>query len=115
MINGLVDALKSINNTAYNNNLAINSPNCAKNFLLTLVQIAHRLNQLCNGLRKLETDISTIYNYMFIDSLSNKHVRSTLIDPVDLQAILNNIQKAIPKYLTNAASIMLTFGHSTTF
>ena len=32
MINGLVDALKSINNTTYANNLATNSLNYARNF-----------------------------------------------------------------------------------
>ena len=61
IINGLVDALKSNNNTMYNTNLAINSLNYARNFLLTLAVIYLRLNQLWNGLRKLEFHVSTIY------------------------------------------------------
>ena len=90
MINRIVDTLKSINNITCNNNLTINSLNYARNFLLTLIEIDHRLNQLCNGLQKLESDVSTIYNY--IDSLCNKIVTPTLTDPVDLRTILNNIQ-----------------------
>ena len=46
MINGLVDALKHINNTAYNNSQAINSLHYARNILLTLAEVHHRLNQL---------------------------------------------------------------------
>ena len=51
MINGVVAALKIINNTAYNNNLAINSLNYATNFVLTLPEIDHRLIQLHNELK----------------------------------------------------------------
>ena len=61
MINGTVDALGRIDSKAYSNNLAINSLNCARNVLLTLAEIDHRSNQLHNGLRKLESDVSTIY------------------------------------------------------
>ena len=46
MTNELVNPLKIINNTAYNNNLAINSLNLSKTFLLTLPEIDPRLNQL---------------------------------------------------------------------
>ena len=56
MINGLVDALKSINNITYNVNLAINSLTCVRKFSI--------LNQLQIGLRKLEHDILIIYNYL---------------------------------------------------
>ena len=52
MINGLIDALKSINGTIYNKNLAIGSLNYVISFLLTLTEIDHRLNQLGNGLMK---------------------------------------------------------------
>ena len=41
-IHGLVDALKSINNTTYNNHLATSSLNFARNFLITLDEIGHR-------------------------------------------------------------------------
>ena len=64
MINRLVYTLKSLNNTAYNNNLAINSLPDAK--------IVHRLNQTWIGLRKLESNILTIYNN--VDSLIIKIV-----------------------------------------
>ena len=97
MINGLVDALKSTNRTTHNNSIAINSLNYARNFLLTLTEIDHRLNQSCSGLQKLDSDASTIYNY--VGSLSNKGVIPTLIHLVDLRPILNNILKAIPTYL----------------
>ena len=42
MINGLVDALKSLKTIIYNNNLAVNSLN-ARNFLVTLEDIDCRL------------------------------------------------------------------------
>ena len=71
MINGLVNALKSINTTIYCNNLSINSLNYARDFLLTQAEIAQRLKQLCNRLRKLESNVSTIYNYR--DSLRKKN------------------------------------------
>ena len=54
MINGLVDVLKSTNNTVYHRNLAINSLNYARKFLLTLAEIDNRLNLLKDGQRKLE-------------------------------------------------------------
>ena len=54
------------------------------------------IKSITKGLRKLECDVATIYNY--IDSLGNKIVTPTLIDPVDLRAILNNIQNIIPSY-----------------
>ena len=47
--------------------------------------------------KKLEFDTSTVYNY--IDSLSNKVVTPTLMYPLDLRTIPDNIQKFIPKYL----------------
>ena len=87
MINGLVDILKSINNTAYNNNFAIISSNYARKLMLTLAEIVHRINQLCIGLRKLKHDISTTSNYTDV----NKIVRPTLIDPVDVGTLLNSI------------------------
>ena len=60
MINGLT--LRTIDNTAYNNNLIIHNINYAKYSQLTLAEIDHRLNQLQNGLRKLKSDVLTIYN-----------------------------------------------------
>ena len=98
MINGLVDALKSINNTTYEINLAINSLNYARNFLLTYTEINNRLNQLHNGLWKFETNVLIIYNYVHF--LNNKIVAPTLIHPVDLRRILHNIWIVIPKYLS---------------
>ena len=53
MINGLIGALKSNNDTVYHNSLAINSLSYAISFLLTLDEMDHRLHQLQNGLRKL--------------------------------------------------------------
>ena len=85
MIDRLVDVSKDMNYTTNNNNVAINSLNYTRNFL-------------CNGLRKLESDVSTIYNY--IDSLDNRKVTLTLINPVELKAILKSIQKIIAKYLS---------------
>ena len=89
MINGLLDAWKSIKNAAYDNSLVINRLNYARNILLTLAEIDHSLNQLCNGLRNLASDISTIYNN--INSLSSKIVTPILIDSPDLRTILNII------------------------
>ena len=98
MINGLVDSLRNINYATYNDNLAINNLHCASNFPLSLAEIDHRLNQLQNGLGKLESDISTIYNH--IDSLGNNIVTPTLISHVYLRTILNNMQKVTPKDLS---------------
>ena len=75
MINRIVDAIKSINHTTHDNK-AINSLNYARNIPLTLAEIDHRLTQIWNGLRKLESDVSTIYNY--IESLSSKVVTQPL-------------------------------------
>ena len=60
MTNELVDALKSINNTVCHSSLVIETPNYVGNFFLTLVDIDHRQNQLCNELSKIESDISTV-------------------------------------------------------
>ena len=50
----------------------------------------NRINQLNNGLRKLEADIATIFNY--INILGRKSITPILIDdPIDLQAIFMNI------------------------
>ena len=89
MINGLVDDLKSINNITYNNNLAKIVLNYTRNFVLTLVEIEHRLNQLYNGLRKLKSYVSPVYSYT--DSIGSKIVTPTLTDPVFLTTILNNM------------------------
>ena len=70
MINGLVDTLKGVNNTFYNSNLAVNSLNYARMFMLSLAEVDHRLNILQNGLGKLASDVLTIYNYT--DSLGKK-------------------------------------------
>ena len=59
-MNELGAALKSIYHTTHGNDIAINSLNYARIFLLTLAEIDHRLNQLQHGLRKLEFDVSTI-------------------------------------------------------
>ena len=53
------------------------------NFLLTLADVDHRINQLHNGLQKLEADVATIYNY--INTLGSKIVTPMLIDPIDLK------------------------------
>ena len=53
---------------------------------LTLADIGHRINQLCNGPRKLEADVATIYNY--INILGSNFVTPMLIDPIDLKTIL---------------------------
>ena len=97
MINGLIDPLVRINNTNYNNNLATTSLNYSRTFQLTFAEIYHRLSQLWNGLRKLESCVSTIYNYR--DSLCNKTVTPTLINLLALRSVLSNIQKVISKYL----------------
>ena len=47
------------------------------------------MNQLHNGLMKLEFDISTIYKY--IDALSNKIITPTLVNPIDLKTKLTII------------------------
>ena len=69
MINGLVDALKGINIIVYHNNSAIKSLNYAQSFSLISGGMNYKLNQLLNKLKKLESYVSTIYNY--IVSLSN--------------------------------------------
>ena len=46
MTNGFVHTHKSTNHITTNNNIAINSLNYARIFLLTLMEIEHRLNQL---------------------------------------------------------------------
>ena len=50
MINGLVNALKSINTTVYHSKIEIQRLNYAHNFLLILADTDHRINQLHNGL-----------------------------------------------------------------
>ena len=97
MIKGLVNALKSINTTVYHSKIEIQKLNCACSFLLTLADAYHRINQLHNGLQKLEADIATIYNY--INTFGSKFVTPTLINPIDLKTILTNIQAVIPSYL----------------
>ena len=62
--------------------LIIDSLNYARN-VLTIEETDHRINQLHSGFIKLESDISTIYNY--IDSFGYKSFTSSLIDPVDLR------------------------------
>ena len=80
-----MDALKSKNITVYNNTMAIDSLNHARSFFLTLGETDHGLNQLCNGLMKLKSNVSKIYSYMEV--LSNKNLTPTLIVPVDLKNI----------------------------
>ena len=86
MRNGLVYALNTINTTVYHSKIEIQRLNYACNFFLNLADIDHRINQLCNGLRKLEADVATIYSY--INTLGSKIVTPMLIDPIDLK---NNI------------------------
>ena len=45
MTNGLVDTLKSINNTVYHNNVVINSLTNSPNLLLTLSEIDRKLKK----------------------------------------------------------------------
>ena len=77
MINGLVNALKSINTTVYHSKIEIQRLNYAHNILLTLADIDHRINKLCNGLQKLERDVATIYNY--INNLKIKLLHQCLL------------------------------------
>ena len=91
MINGLGDALKSINCTVYNNRLAIDSLNYAWSFLLILAENDYRLNQLHNGLIKLEPYVSTIYKKKTFNVLINKIVAPTLIDLTTNLGVQNQI------------------------
>ena len=62
---------------------------------MTVTELNHKLNQLQNGLMKLESDVSTIYNY--IDSLSNKNYYTYISqNPSILKTVLSNTQKALP-------------------
>ena len=59
---------------------------------------------------RLESDVSTIHKY--ISALSNKIDTPTLIDPINLKTIMNNIQKVLPTYLSlphNAESNIWSF------
>ena len=47
---------------------------------------------------KLGSVFCSIYKY--VNALSNKIVRSTLIDPIGLITILNNLDKALPSYIS---------------
>ena len=47
----------------HNNSQITYSFKYARNFLQTLAEIDQRINQLCSGLIKLGTDVSTIYKY----------------------------------------------------
>ena len=98
MINGLMNALKSINTTIYHNKIEIQRQNYAHTFLLTLADIDHRINQLCNGLQKFEADVVTTYNY--IPTLWSKIVTPMLIDPIDLKTIHTNIQAVLLLYFS---------------
>ena len=98
VISGLVNALKIIHTTMFHSSLTNQRLNYAHNFFLILAGIDHILSQLCNGLRKLESDMFTIYSYL--NTLSTKIVTPTLIDPTDLKIILNNIQTVVPSYLS---------------
>ena len=51
MINGLVNALKSINTTVYHSSHTIQRLNYAHNIFPTLADIDHRFSQLHNGLK----------------------------------------------------------------
>ena len=77
-MNGLANALKSMNNTVYHSNLTIQRINYAHNLLLTLADIDHRLNQLHKGVRKLESGMSMIYSY--INTISIETVTPKLIN-----------------------------------
>ena len=108
MINGLVSSLKSINITVYHSILTIQRLNYGCNIFLMLADLDPRLNELYNGLGKLESDMSTIYSY--INTLSYKIVTPTLINPVDLKTILNNVQTVIPLYLSLSMNLIPTSG-----
>ena len=98
MTNGLLDALKTINTTVHYSSLTIQRLSYVCYIFQTLADIDHRLSQLCNGHRKLESDVSIIYSY--INTLSSKIVTQAFINHVDLKSILNNIQTIIPSYLS---------------
>ena len=98
MIIGLVNTLKSINTTVYHIKIEIQRLNYACNFLLTFAHVDHRINQFCNGLRKLEEDVATTYHY--INTLGSKIVTPMIFDPADLKTILPNIQTVITSYLS---------------
>ena len=57
---------------------------------ITLAEIDHRLKKLQHGLRKLGSDVLTMYNC--IDSLGNKVFIPTIIN-VDLRTILKTHTK----------------------
>ena len=97
MINRLVGTLKSTGNTRYQSKLLIKRLNYTQNFFFTLADIVCKLNQVCNRLNKLDSDISTIYNY--INTLSIKII-TILIDHIDPRAILINIKNVTPPYLS---------------
>ena len=78
MINGPVNSLKSINTTIYHSKIEIQRLNFTHNFLLTLADVDHRINQLCNDLQKLEVYVATICNY--INTLGSKIVTPMLRD-----------------------------------
>ena len=59
--------------------------------VLTLADIDHRLNQLWNCLRKLESDVSSICTY--VNSLSNKTITPIFIDAIDFKSMLKNIKQ----------------------
>ena len=110
MINGLINASKSINTTVYHSKIKIQRLKNASNFFLTLADIDNRIKQLSNGIRKLEADVATIYNY--IKTLGSKIVTPMLINHTDLKTILTNIQAVIPSYLSlpnDPNTIILSF------
>ena len=91
-------ALKSINTTVYHSKLEIQKLNYACNFILTLADTEHRINQLCNGLRKLEADVATIYNY--INTLEVKLLHQCLSTPYWPKNNTSNIQAVISSCLS---------------
>ena len=62
IINGLVGVLRSINTTDYHRCFTIQDYFMFLKLFLMLADTDYRINQLCNGLRKLEPDMSTTYS-----------------------------------------------------
>ena len=62
---------------------------------MMVAEIVNRLNQLNNGLIKLECDIFTIYKY--IDSLSNKKFTPKFVKPMNLKNYIKQYAKSVTK------------------
>ena len=83
---------------AHTKALNITTIHLANNRHMINIYVDHRINELCNGLQKLEADVATIYNYT--NTLRSKIVTPMLVSPIDLKTILTNIQAVFPSCLS---------------